>query len=149
MSDVFSCVIDGAWYFGAVASDGWPTGPCLSEGKALERLRAYESGAEVSEAAPDQLSRAQMTGILQWRHGVGSTIRDMLHGLASEAQLGGGLHSEAWLRASRAAVAVWDIVPDSVRLAGGARIRKAAGEQSLSRGDHAAAVVVVVGPIWR
>src|SRR5689334_23185218 len=106
----FTCAVDGVLYYGLVAVDGWPTGPCPSPEKARERLDAYEAGAEVSEAAPQQLSRAQLSAVLRFRHGLAPSIRERLHALASAAQLA-GLHSEEWIRASAAVVSVWSILP--------------------------------------
>lgn len=147
MAKVFTGMTDGVRYYGAVAEDGWPTGPCQSEAHARERLGLYESGQEVSEAAPGQLSRAQLAAVLRWRTGVGSTFRDRLHALAADAQIM-GLHSPNWVRASAAVVAVWGIVPESVRFAGGARLRRSAGEVSLTRGADSEDNGGVVGPRW-
>lgn len=147
-NQAFTCVVDGVTYYGLVAVDGWPTGPCTSPEKARERLDAYEAGLEVSEAAPQQLSRAQLSAVLRLRHGLAPSIRERLQGLASEAQLA-GLHSQEWIRASAAVVAVWAILPEAVRHAGGARIRRAAGEVSLTRSAQDEEPVGPAGPRWR
>lgn len=147
-NQAFTCVVDGVTYYGMVAVDGWPTGPCPSPEKARERLDAYEAGLEVSEAAPQQLSRAQLSAVLRLWGGVGPTIRERLHALAAEAQLA-GLHSEAWIRASAAVVARWAILPEAVRHAGGARIRRAPGEVSLTRSAQDEEPAGPAGPRWR
>lgn len=128
-TEIFTMVVDGVTYFGAIALDGWPTGPCPSEAKALERLAAYERGEEVSEAAPQQASRRQMTAFAQWAL---AERLDVEFRLAEDARRD-GLHSEAWVRASRRFVALWEMMPDRVRRAGGARLRCAVNEASLTR----------------
>jgi hypothetical protein len=120
-------VIAGQPYYQGVAEDGWPTGPCPSPEKCVERLAAYERGEEVSEAAPGQCSRAQMTAFGVW-------IEDQeQYGLVADA-VACGLHSAEWARASRLFVSMLATLPDYVVRAGGARIRKAPGEASLTRG---------------
>lgn len=144
-NQAFTCAVDGVTYYGLVAVDGWPTGPCPSPEKARERLDAYEAGDDVSEAAPQQLSRAQLSAVLRLQHGLAPSIRTRLQELAAEAQLA-GLHSEAWIRASAAAVNMWGILP---YLAGGARIRRAAGEVSLTRSAQDEEPAGPAGPRWR
>lgn len=149
MADTFTCVVDDVTYYGLVAAaDGWPTGPCPSPEKARERLDAYEAGLEVSEAAPGQLSRAQLSAVLRLRHRLGPSTRERLQALADDA-IASGLHSPAWARASAAAVKVWDILPDWVRHAGGARIRRAPGEVSLTRSAQDEEPAGPAGPRWR
>jgi hypothetical protein len=115
--------IDGTMYYITAAEDGWPTGPCGPCGSvaaALERVAAYERLDEVSEAAPGQASRAQMTAFLVWARSAG--IRDggaMLQSIEEARR--DGLHSDAWIRASRHLV---EMKPATVLRAGGAKIRR-------------------------
>lgn len=126
-------VIDGVAYSSAVAADGWPTGPCSTADRALERLHRYESGDEVSEAAPGQFSRAQMTVALSW--GQRERLDEEVAMIERARQ--DGLHSEAWVRASFRLLSdmLRREIPRSVWDAGGARIRRSAGEPSLTRGE--------------
>jgi hypothetical protein len=121
--------VDGVQYVTAVAIDGWTTGPCKTADIALARLVTYERGDEVTEAAPNQCSRAQMKALLAWARAAGirdagqtvDTIQDAIHG---------GLHSDEWTRASAIAVKMWRGLPPSVRLAGSAMIRRIPGVTS-------------------
>lgn len=127
--DVFTLLFEGRPYYGCVADDGWPTGPCPSAEKTIERVSAYEAGLEVSEAAPQQVSRIQLTRFKAWAHDRG---RDGLVALA-EAAMNDGLHTEAWMRVSAAFVDLYSTLPMTVTKAGGTRVRRAAGAASLTR----------------
>lgn len=128
--EIFTMTVGSRVYFGAVAADGWPTGPCPSEAKALLRVEAYERGEEVSEAAPGQCSRWQMTAFAAW---AAKERLDVEVEQATQARAA-GLHSEAWCIASASFIRLWEFMPDAVRRAGGARLRCAVGEASLARG---------------
>jgi len=133
---------EGRIYYQMVACDGWPTGPCDSLHSALERVVAYEKGEEVSEAAPGQASRAQMTAFHDWASGgyqVGHAVRDV-SGVdtypnstryaevvgATMGALSSHLHSTAWMAASRLlniALSSWRL-PSNILNAGGAVVRR-------------------------
>lgn len=143
---IFTITVDGRDYFGTLANDGWPTGPCPSAEEATLRVEAYERGDEVDEAAPQQLSRRQMTTVAQWAAENGFAAEATLAAVARSE----GLHSEAWIRASAAfeiLIGQWNYTEDGAYVwipgpmpkgvwdVGGARIRSAIGEASLMRGE--------------
>jgi hypothetical protein len=121
--------IAGVTYYYDLAEDGWPTGPCPSVELAVARRCAYERGEEVSEAAPGQCSRAQMTAFAAW-------LEDQEQYAGVMDAVVSGLHSAEWVRASALFVSVIDSLPDYIVHAGGARIRRATGEVSLARGGR-------------
>ncbi len=125
--------IDGRIYYQRIACDGWPTGPCPSPAVAHDRVTAYERCEEVSEAAPNQGSRAQLTAFVQVMErptsprdiGVYSSRgRDLLT-MARNA-IGSGLHSPAWLAISAELLRMANdrALPSEVINAGGAMIRR-------------------------
>lgn len=127
MSNLTTLEIDGITYYIAEASDGWLTGPCAREPKCMERLGAYETGQEVSEAAPDQCSRQQMVAAsceLASRHDYGrnKTIK-MIDDMIGKA-IADGLHSDNWIRASHLIINNSSLFTNKTWLAGGYRIRK-------------------------
>lgn len=128
MAIIDTRTVDGVTYYSTIASDGWPTGPCLTASKALERVAAYEAGEEVSEAAPQQFSRAQMTAARRCIRDGGELARTI------QAALDSGLHTEEWCRASARLIRLGRSIPPEVWRAGGARVRKATDEPSLTRG---------------
>jgi hypothetical protein len=113
---------DGVTYYSAIACDGWPTGPCATADKAIERAAAYERGEEVSEAAPGQASRAQMQAFRSWVEvqrfrdggGIARTV---------DAAIEAGLHTAEWLRSSTLLRNLAGSA-DQVIHAGGAYIRR-------------------------
>lgn len=124
-------VVDGVTYYHAVACDGWPTGPCRTPEKALERVRAYERCEEVSEAAPSQLSRAQMQAFLAWavsppHHGFGVAMRIVDDCEAIRLAIKDGLHSPAWIRVSQRSIILLTakVLPRSILDAGGTLVRR-------------------------
>lgn len=135
--------IAGAVYYQLTACDGWPTGPCPSPAKAVERVTAYERCEEVSEAAPQQASRAQMRAFLEWGNSLGqrpmcSAVTRDIGGSATSygapsrvTQLASlaireGLHSHAWLIASQELVRLAGTreLPSHVLNAGGTLVRR-------------------------
>lgn len=139
----------GQTYYQLVACDGWPSGPCPSPAKAIERVTAYERCEEVSEAAPQQASRAQMKAFLEWGNSLGggtpplrptygAVMRDVgghspnygtqpshVSLLASNA-IRDGLHSQAWMAASAELVRLAGTreLPGHVLNAGGTMTRR-------------------------
>jgi hypothetical protein len=112
---------DGVTYYSAVACDGWPTGPCPTREKALERVGAYQRCEEVSEAAPGQASRAQMRALRQWF--VDTDFRGNRPEIAVvDAAISAGIHTEEWCVASRLFSEVKP--PASVFNAGGTIVRR-------------------------
>lgn len=115
--------IDGITYHLASAIDGWPTGPCLTADALMLRLSAYESGADVTEAAPGQASRAQMAAFLAWARDAGFRDGGQLVRQIEQA-IADGLHSDAWIRASRELGKMARQIPSAVLMAGSAAIRR-------------------------
>jgi hypothetical protein len=116
--------IDGITYYTATASDGWTTGPCPSVAICSERLAAYEAGEEVSEAAPEQFSRAQLATA---RYEIQRRPRTVLIAQMDQAiqdALRNGLHSDAWIRATRLLLENSPYFTDRTWHAGGYRVRK-------------------------
>jgi hypothetical protein len=140
--EIYTTFRAGRFYYGTVAVDGWPTGPCPSQEIALQRVTMYERCEEVSEAAPQQLSRAQMTAAHDWSRGrfrVGIATRDadgndVYPGASENAEvlsaclcaLRAGLHSPAWIEASDLILRLMinRSIPTYVENAGGAMIRR-------------------------
>lgn len=94
MRQIDTRVVDGITYYSTVACDGWPTGPCQSAAKAIERVRAYEACEEVSQAAPGQASYAQMHAFLEALSSGHEGTALVLRAIES------GLHTEDWAKAS-------------------------------------------------
>lgn len=92
--------VDGVTFYSSVAVDGWPTGPCRTEAKVVERYTAYEKCEEVSEAAPGQASRAQMQAFFLWASETWSAVDDGHALLVIGDAIIAGLHTTEWVRAS-------------------------------------------------